>query len=671
MPRPLFSRLWPIAGSCLLLFLLGASPWGLWERDEGRYADVAREMLERRDFITPRIDGTVFLDKPPLVYWMTAASLALWGPGETGARFGLLLFALGTLLVTRRIGFLLYGRRGANLSAIVLASSVLFYTASHVLTLDLALAFFVSLTLFFFLKGYGAGEAGTGSYAGMFAAAAGGVMTKGLIGALLPALAIASFLTLRRDWRRMRDLPWARGILLFLLIAAPWYIAVSIANPEFPRYFFLREHLERFASVVHRHQGGWWYYLAVLAAGLMPWSLMLPAWLLGRRAPGACTGGVLRREAPAFLWSWVAPGMLFFTVAQSKLPLYILPLMPPVALLIASALERHLEQKPHRWLFLWPSIVLIVYAGLKGVIWLHPLERESLAQAGVGPALTAVAAALAGGALLLGYLLARRGRHLAGLAAAACLWMAACLALFTVIGRVNFVNETGHFASVLRAERQRGERVCAYRCYLRGLPFYLHETVGLVSPHSDDIRLGWESSHDQATFPDEASLFASLRGDSRAFVVVRDKDLQALQRSTGWPLYILAQSDQYDLVSNRLGARRLRELQEVLGTLGLDLDSAIDRAARSVDGSEVTMIEIERLAGVPTCALEVRRGGSRFEVSFPIDHPALVSVSQESQASEETGEEDHLLRLAPPTGSVAEIPRLLRAAAGGWRRGGK
>src|SRR5262245_3951415 len=104
MSRGNLTRLWPLIGCAALLFLLGASPWGLWERDEGRYADVAREMLQRGDFLTPRIDGAVFLDKPPLIYWVTAASLAVWGPGDTGARFGQVLLAAGILLVTRAIG---------------------------------------------------------------------------------------------------------------------------------------------------------------------------------------------------------------------------------------------------------------------------------------------------------------------------------------------------------------------------------------------------------------------------------------------------------------------------------------------------------------------------------------------------------------------------------------
>src|SRR5881409_181921 len=117
-------RLGPLLGLCLLLPLLGVSRWGLWERDEGRYADAAREMLDSGDFVTPRINGTVFLDKPPLVYWVTAASLAALGHNEVGARFGQIVFALLTLLAVREIGRLLFHRRRANITVIVLASSI-------------------------------------------------------------------------------------------------------------------------------------------------------------------------------------------------------------------------------------------------------------------------------------------------------------------------------------------------------------------------------------------------------------------------------------------------------------------------------------------------------------------------------------------------------------------
>jgi 4-amino-4-deoxy-L-arabinose transferase-like glycosyltransferase len=661
--RPVLRRLWPIAGLSLLLLLLGVSPWGLWERDEGRYADVASEMLARGDFVTPRVNGTVFLDKPPLVYWVTAGSLAIWGHGEFGARFGQLLFALGTLLVTWRAGILLLGLRGGSLAVIVLASSALFFASSHILTLDLALTFFVTLTLFLFLKGRRAGKAGTAAYAGMFAAAAGGVLTKGLLGVALPALTIASFLSVRKEWRLARDIPWVRGSLLFLVLAAPWYVAVSIANPEFPVYFFLHEHLARFTTVVHRHQGGWWYYLPVLAIGLMPWSLMLPACLRRRRTEVGWTAPASAPEATAFLWSWIVPGLLLFTVAQSKLPLYALPLLPPMAILIASALESRLEQERPLRLFLWPTILVILIAAGAAVIdrprkgWVFLDENWTGAVVGVA------AACLALGALLVGHRLARRGRHLTGLTAAALMWMAACYALFVGISRVNFLNETRNFASVLGQERVGNEPIYAYQCYLRGLPFYLRETVGLVLPHSDDIRLGMESGRSPASFPGEKGFLSLLHGDARIFVVVREEDLQALQAIARRPLYILARSDQHDLISNRLGEGPRREIQALLGPAGVDLDSAIERAAGLLPGSEVAMIEIERLAGEPTCTLLVRRGDDSSEISFPIAHPARVTVSKSEPASEEAGVEDHLLRVAPPAGSPAEISRFLRAAA--------
>src|SRR5437867_1189764 len=383
MDRSLRSRLWPFLGSCALLLLLGVSPWGLWERDEGRYADVAREMLARRDFITPRINGAVFLDKPPLVYWVTAASLALWGSDEAVARFGLTLFAAGILLVTRRIGLLLFDRRRADMAVIVLASSVGFFAASHVLTLDLGLAFFVSLTLLFFLKGVRAGPQGSGSYLGMFAAIAGGVLTKGPIGAVLPAMTIACFLTLRQEWWRARGLPWVKGTVLFFAIAMPWYVAVSMANPEFVRYFFVHEHLARFGTTVHRHRGAWYYYLAVAAAGLLPWSLFLPRHLFRRRRTSEPLPILLRQEAPALLWSWVLTGLLFFSVAQSKLPLYILPLFPAAALLLASMIDHDLREGPTLAIFFWPSMLLAGLGAGAAVLWQRHDEWEFLERAGI------------------------------------------------------------------------------------------------------------------------------------------------------------------------------------------------------------------------------------------------------------------------------------------------
>jgi len=247
-----------LAAFALLGVLLSLSPWGLWDPDEGRYADVARLMLERHDFVTPRINGVVMLDKPPLVYWVTAASLAVWGNNERGARFGQTLFALGLLLIAFEVAWLLHRDRRALITVLILGSSVGFFVAGHFLTHDLGLSFFVGLTLLCFLAGWKGG--GTRWYLGMFAAAAGGVLTKGPVAIVLAGMTGLTFIALVGGWRRLREIPWVRGTLLFLVITVPWFIAVSIANPEFPEYFFIHEHLTRFATTVHHRQGPLYYY---------------------------------------------------------------------------------------------------------------------------------------------------------------------------------------------------------------------------------------------------------------------------------------------------------------------------------------------------------------------------------------------------------------------------
>ena len=220
-----------------------------------------------------------------------------------------------------------------------------------------------------------------------------------------------------------------------------------MANPGFLSYFFVHEHLQRFATPVHRHQGAWYYYLAIAAAGLLPWTLYLPLHLMrrGARLP-AGAWAKLRQEAPAFLWSWAIPGLLFFSAAQSKLPLYILPLFPAAALLVATALDGDRRAASTRAIVFWPSLLLVVIAvSPAALLHRHP-SWEILVVGGLAAPLCIVLAGLALGGLVLGSRLARAGRQVAGLAVLALLWMVACETALTVVGRVNFFNATKYFA---------------------------------------------------------------------------------------------------------------------------------------------------------------------------------------------------------------------------------
>ncbi len=643
----------------VFVLLLATSPWGLWDRDEGRYADVAQRMLDSGDFITPRMNGFVFLDKPPLVYWVTAGSLALWGSNETGARFGQFLFAAGTLFFVHRIGRLLFDERRALLAVLVLASAAGFFVSSHILTLDLGLTFFLTLTLLAFLKGWRETPRGARWYLLMFAAAALGGLSKGLVGVLLPAMTIACFLTLRGRWYRCREVPWLRGALLSLAIASPWFVLVSIRHPEFPAYFFLHEHLARFASGVHHRFGQWYYYLAVLFLGMLPWSLILPAQLARTHRPLRGVFSLPRSEASAFIFSWIVPGLLFFTVARSKLPLYILPVFPAAALAMAAALDHDLRKEApagkHLW---WPGMFLIVLAIGTAAIWGIRQDWILKVRTEVAWPVWAMVGALAAAAFLSGFLLVRRGRMLSGAGIAALLWMAACYGALAVAGRMNFYNESRHFAEVLREERTPAEGVYGYRCYLRGLPFYLRGTMDLVAFHSDDIEIGSHAKEGGGVLSGR-EFFSRLLGDARAFVVARRRDLPTLQRKAGMPLYVLAESHDHYLVSNQLGPRRRRQIAEIFGTARIDLSWIEARASSLLPGARIEMIEVERQGTEIRLALQLYDEEKRYEVRFPLPGPGEPTLQEESGVSEEDGGEVHILRVALGQGSLPALAELL------------
>jgi len=513
---------------------------------------VAQSMLDRGDFVTPRIDGAVFLDKPPLGMWLTAGSLFLWGRNEIGARFGQTVLALGLLLITWRIGALLFDRRRAAAGAIVLASSCLFFAAAHILTLDLTLAFTVALTLMLFLEGYRRRERDGRFYVLMAGAAGLAVLAKGPIGLLLTGMTVGLFLTLRRSWGLIGRMRLGWGTLLFAVIVAPWYLMVSIENPQFPGYFFLHENLARFATRTHNRAGAWYYYLPVVAAGLLPWSAIAAvnlartavrdagAWRRRLRPPGV---------AASFLLAWFVPGFLFFSLAQSKLPLYILPLLPAAAIACGAWLVGRMDAGPA--LSGWISMALAFAAAIALVAggWLGGSRLPEAIRGDGGVFLAMGALALVG--LAAGDLLARRRLVLSALVTTALIASVAWYGALLAAGRNDALNETRAFARLLLRDGGGAPEVYEYRCQLRGLPFYLGRTVGMVLPHDDDVELGKSYPHDPGSYVPPERLFERLRGDERVFVVVRHQDLSHLLEALGAPLVVLTRSSDYNLVSNR------------------------------------------------------------------------------------------------------------------------
>jgi 4-amino-4-deoxy-L-arabinose transferase-like glycosyltransferase len=304
--------------------------------DEGRYAEIPREMTVTGDWLTPRLNGLKYFEKPALQYWATAAAYDIYGEHHWTARLWSALTGFAGLLLAWFTARRLWGEPAGMYAALVLASSLLYALIGHINTLDMGVTFFMFLGLAGFLLAHREGADARENRLWMhvvWAALALSVLSKGLIGLVLPGAVLVTYTLIQRDFAMWKRLHFLTGLPLFFVIAAPWFIAVSLANPGFFHFFFIREHFERFLTKEHNRYQPWYAFFPILALGILPWlTVMFPA--LGRawRAePGTF-------QPKRFLLVWSVFIFVFFSLSSSKLPSYILPIFPALALLIGEYL---------------------------------------------------------------------------------------------------------------------------------------------------------------------------------------------------------------------------------------------------------------------------------------------------------------------------------------------
>ena len=322
--------------------------------DEGRYAEIAREMVVSGDWVTPRQNGYKYFEKPPLQYWATAAAFELFGIHEWTARLWTALCGLLGIAVTFFAARRLWGTGVAGLAATILAGTLQWVAMGHFSSLDMSLAAFLSGAIAAFCAAHGPQQSPsarterlhthTGWMLTAWAFAALATLSKGIVAMALPAATIGLYMLWRRDWDIVRRSRPLAGGALFLGITAPWFLLVSARNPEFAQFFFVQEHLSRFLTRMHGRDAPLWFFVPVLAGGLIPWTLALP-WTLARARPQAARGF----EAAPFLGLWVVVTFCFFSVSHSKLESYILPIYPALAILLARALPQ-LSRRGFAWL---------------------------------------------------------------------------------------------------------------------------------------------------------------------------------------------------------------------------------------------------------------------------------------------------------------------------------
>lgn len=328
------------------------SPWGLlalalawlgitgWARsltlpDEGRYVEVAWAMLTTGDWLVPRLNGLPFFHKPPLFYWITATSVGVFGANEWAARAAPMIGAgigvIACFLFARRW----LGERAARLALLAAATQPFIFLGGQFANLDMLVAGCIAATVLAFahaaLLSADAGRPRAALAAGYVFAAL-GVLAKGLIGLVLPGLVLFAWLLLRRDLRAIRRLLWIPGLVVFVVLTAPWFVLMQQRYPNFLHYFFIVQQFARYAVGGFNNQQPAWFYPVVLGLLALPWSL----WLLAGARPERLRDGE-RGPLRLLLWVWLATIVAFFSIPASKPVGYVMPATWPIALLAADA----------------------------------------------------------------------------------------------------------------------------------------------------------------------------------------------------------------------------------------------------------------------------------------------------------------------------------------------
>lgn len=334
-----------------LLFALGVifvqlGQRGLNEPDEGRYAEVAREMTVDGDWLLPHMNGIPHVQKPPVIYWLTALSLRSFGHNEWAARFPSALMAVGTVILTFLLARRLFPDPDrAAISALVLTSLGGFFAMSRLLTPDMTMTFWIMAAITSALYG---------RRWSFFTIMGIGFLTKGPMALVVPVCAVLGWELFSRKAEKI-GLPWFRGLLVTLIISLSWFLALAWKEPALFRYFWQYELVQRFASGAHGRSKPVWFFLAILPLVTMPWIFFLPVRRIWQRV---ASGRVLNWQG--LLLAWFIPPLLILSLSGSKLPTYILPLMPAFALLIGCVLPS-LRQA---WTVALPTAVCLIFGDL-------------------------------------------------------------------------------------------------------------------------------------------------------------------------------------------------------------------------------------------------------------------------------------------------------------------
>jgi 4-amino-4-deoxy-L-arabinose transferase-like glycosyltransferase len=549
-----------------LFWQLGGA--GLFEPDEGRNAEKAREILVLNDWVTPHENFNPVLDKPIFFYWLIAIAYKIFGVSEWAARLPSALAALGCLALVYRFALLRWGGWTPVWSVLILLTSVEFFALARIVIFDMTLALFVTLSLCAFYEATHTDNANWRRLCcfALYLALGAATLIKGLIGLVIPGMVFFFYLLLTKQWSLLRRIELIPGALLFLAVVLPWYLLAEMRNPGYLYYYLWDEHFGRFVSNEFDRGEPWYYFIGVGLVGFLPWTLLLPR---SAKVVWKMTWAGEFDDKIVYLMLWAVLPFVFFSISKSKLPHYILPIFPALAMLTALTLVREYEQASSKLQFAlsltwWIHIILALYF-LSG--WFFPaiLPRQ-IRSAISGMAYFVWGYAAVSSAVLTYLTKAKTARPTASQSGLYILQsLGLCVFLVFVVKMMVLISpgrSAKPIAEAVKPWLTSTTQVVSYDTYLAGMPFYLQSErpVWLIT-HGRKKRTFLGNYYAIGKRADPLTPWGKAILDFEEFktiwqttrqpllIIVKEKNLPRLEEEVGEALLRLAAADEYLVVS--------------------------------------------------------------------------------------------------------------------------
>ena len=552
-------QLWWLLIAVAVIWFTNLEYRKLIKPDEGRYAEIPREMVASGDWVTPRLNGLKYFEKPPLQYWATAAAYELFGEHQWTSRLWAALTGFaGSCWCGSPACACLAARR--RLCRHLLGGSVLYALMAHINTLDMGVTFFITLGIVALLMAQQAYAQHSGSAAQqvikasrnwmMLAWAALGlaVLSKGLMGLVLPGAALFIYMVVQRDFSVLKRMHWLPGLAVFLLVTAPWFYLVMKANPEFFQKFIIYEHYTRFTTKELGRYQPWYYFVPILLLGMLPWTVLMFDALFKTWRNSKLPGKTF--NAARFLLVWAVFIYLFFTVSGSKLPSYLLPMFPALALLMGKQL---VEIGSRRLFWQIAPVLPLTLLGLGLAPFTARLADTPLQVQGYSAyAWWLLAAALVWTAgAIAALVLLRRSTDTKDHKFTAVLVLALSTLLAAQLGSSGYNTiareRSGYYiAEAIRPYVKPGEPFYSVDMYEQTLPFYLKRTFTLVQ-YQDEMAFGIVQEP-QRWIPDYAG-FAKVWRAQPAALAIMPVDTYTRLKQMYFAMKIIYEDAQYIVVS--------------------------------------------------------------------------------------------------------------------------